>query len=224
VPSKKFKIQFARMGEPSFNPAVLEVLRKLPFMFDAGALMPSLSTIAPRGSEDFMEELIHIKNQYYSGGHFQLQFSIHTTSDELRDRLIPIEKWDFNCIAEYGDAYWMEGDRKITLNFAPIRGWPIDARMLKKYFDPRIFIIKLTPLNPTHKVKEKGLESWIDPFDSSSWAGLIDALKNEGYDVILSIGELDENLIGSNCGQYITIYRNGEVIERPYACSMEIAS
>jgi 23S rRNA (adenine2503-C2)-methyltransferase len=27
--------------------------------------------------------------------------------------------------------------------------------------------------------------------------------KREGYEVILSIGELDENRIGSNCGQFV---------------------
>ena len=30
IPCKQFKIQFARMGEPALNPAVLEVLERLP--------------------------------------------------------------------------------------------------------------------------------------------------------------------------------------------------
>ena len=35
---------------------------------------------------------------------------------------------------------------------------------------------------------------------------IINALREVGYEVILSIGELEENNIGSNCGQYITNY------------------
>ncbi|MCK5330044.1 MAG: radical SAM protein, partial [Candidatus Marinimicrobia bacterium] len=43
IPAKKFKIQFARMGEPSFNPVVLAVLQQLPKRYDAPGLLPSLS-------------------------------------------------------------------------------------------------------------------------------------------------------------------------------------
>ena len=50
VPSKQFKIQFARMGEPALNPAVLDVLKNLPDRVNAPGLMPSLSTIAPKGT------------------------------------------------------------------------------------------------------------------------------------------------------------------------------
>ena len=34
IPSRKFKIQFARMGEPAFNLAVLEALEQLPGRYD----------------------------------------------------------------------------------------------------------------------------------------------------------------------------------------------
>jgi 23S rRNA (adenine2503-C2)-methyltransferase len=37
----------------------------------------------------------------------------------------------------------------------------------------------------------------------SSSEELISAFRREGFEVILSIGELEENRIGSNCGQYI---------------------
>jgi 23S rRNA (adenine2503-C2)-methyltransferase len=35
IPSEKFKIQFARMGEPSLNFSVLETLRMLPKLYNA---------------------------------------------------------------------------------------------------------------------------------------------------------------------------------------------
>ena len=118
VPSKQFKIQFARMGEPALNDAVLDVLETLPKRIDAPGLMPSISTVAPHGSEAFFERLLEIKNRYYAGGNFQFQFSIHTTDLALRDALVPVRKWDFEKMAEYGRRFYRAGDRKITLNFA----------------------------------------------------------------------------------------------------------
>ena len=42
------------------------------------------------------------ENKFYHSGKFQLQFSIHSTDRLERDRLIPIKKWDFSKISEYG--------------------------------------------------------------------------------------------------------------------------
>jgi len=32
---------------------------------------------------------------------------------------------------------------------------------------------------------------------------IVEALKEAGYQVIVAIGEVEENYIGSNCGQYV---------------------
>src|SRR5574340_324204 len=58
VPCKQFKIQFARMGEPALNPAVLDVLEALPNRFTAPGLMPSISTVAPAGCDKFFDRLL----------------------------------------------------------------------------------------------------------------------------------------------------------------------
>ncbi len=204
VPAAKFKIQFARMGEPAFNSDVLEVLGGLPARYRAPGLLPSLSTIAPRGTEAFFEELLRIKRKHYSGGRFQLQFSIHTTDPDLRDRLIPARKWSFAQIAEYGEKFFEEGDRKITLNFALAREAPLDASFLSRYFSPEAFLVKITPLNPTHRARESELSSYIDPDCPDGDArDVLQQLRAAGYEVLLSIGELEENRIGSNCGQYV---------------------
>ncbi|MCP4703275.1 MAG: radical SAM protein, partial [candidate division Zixibacteria bacterium] len=147
VPAEKFKIQFARMGEPSFNMAVLDVLDELPKRYNAPGLMPCISSVAPKVSDGFFERLLDIKEKHYRGK-FQLQFSIHATNKEERDYLVPIKKWSFEKIAEYGQRYFKAGDRKITLNFAPSRKSKIDINILKQHFDPNLFFIKITPLNP----------------------------------------------------------------------------
>ena len=207
IPSVKFKVQFARMGEPSLNPAVLDALRTLPDMFDAPGLYASLSTVAPSGggARDFLDDLIEVKDECYSNGRFQLQFSIHTTDEAKRDELIPTRKLSLQEIAAFSERFvdLEASDKKITLNFAPAEGYPIDVSVIRKHFDPARSIIKLTPLNPTVRSKEESLQSVIDPHVDDPSRGLVEEFRSNGYDVILSIGELEENRIGSNCGQFI---------------------
>jgi 23S rRNA (adenine2503-C2)-methyltransferase len=210
VPAKKFKIQFARMGEPALNPAVLEVLEALPGLFDAPGLLPSLSTVAPRGCEGFFDRLLDLKERRYGGGRFQLQFSIHSTDGMARDRLIPVRKWDFHAIAAFGARWRKGGDQKITLNFALARRVPVDPQVLLEHFDPETFLVKVTPLNPTYGAAGHRLASAFDPHHPSAAAPLVEQFVRAGYRTILSIGETEENLIGSNCGQFLERHRRAE--------------
>jgi 23S rRNA (adenine2503-C2)-methyltransferase len=203
VPAQKFKIQFARMGDPAFNRDVLAVLEELPSRYDAPGLVPSLSTIAPCGTDRFFAELLTIKTEYYNES-FQLQFSIHTTDKKTRDWLMPVKKWSFAAMADYGDRFCATGGKKISLNFAIGNGLPINSEVLLGYFDPQKFLIKITPVNPTYTAQQHNLCSGAPPSRKNCPA--INELGEAGYDVILSIGELEENRIGSNCGQYITNY------------------
>ena len=203
VPASKFKIQFARMGEPSFNPAVLQVLKDLPGLYDIPGFIPSLSTIAPKGTNSFFNELLEIKKEKYASA-FQLQFSIHSTQKAQRDELIPIRKWNFNEIARYGKNFFDPGGRKITLNFALSTSTVIDPEVLLKYFDPDYFIIKLTPVNPTFKSIKNKMQTLINR-DSKEYV-IKNRLESFGFETILSIGEWEENQIGSNCGQYLQAY------------------
>jgi 23S rRNA (adenine2503-C2)-methyltransferase len=203
IPAKLFKIQFSRMGEPTLNPDVLDVLDELPELYNAPGLMPSLSTVAPKGSENFLDRLLEIKRAKYSGGHFQFQFSIHTTDEKLRDQMIPVKKWSFAEMEAYGERFYASGDRKLTLNFALAKDKPVEPGVLLRYFDPSKFLIKITPLNPTYRAVENKLSSYIDPQTETNSYEIVGALEKAGYQVIVSIGEIEENLIGSNCGQYI---------------------
>ena len=205
----KFKIQFARMGEPSLNHNVLDVLELLPDRYDAPGLLPCVSTVAPAGSDAFFERLLEIKKRLYADN-FQLQFSIHTTDTEIRRKLIPMLNWNFAHIAEYGQRFYDQGGRKITLNCAMINGVPVDADIMKAFFDPEIFLIKATPLNPTYRAAENSLSSYIDPHHAKNDYEIIQRLREKGFEVIVSIGEVDENSIGSNCGQYVLNYMRGK--------------
>ncbi|MGD2026939.1 MAG: hypothetical protein PVI99_03910 [Anaerolineales bacterium] len=203
IPCRQFKIQLARMGEPAFNREVLRVLEELPARYQAPGLMPSLSTIAPAGVDGFFEDLIPIKNRLYPNGQFQFQFSLHTSDEELRRKLVPVKTWSFAAMSAYGRRFYQPGDRKITLNFALAQDVPVDPMHLIRYFDPDMFLVKITPLNPTYSAKNNQLNSYINvDVDRQSYP-LVDALEAVGYQVIVSIGEVEENRIGSNCGQYV---------------------
>lgn len=204
----KFKIQFARMGEPALNREVLAVLDGLPDRYRAPGLIASLSTVAPAGTGPFFEKLIDVKNRSYPVGRFQFQFSIHTTDEALRDKMVPIGKWSFAEMARYGERFHARGDRKISLNFALAAGMPVEPGILARYFDPARFLIKITPLNPTYQAGENGLTSYIDPHLPDEKDALVGTLRDAGYEVLVSIGEVEENRIGSNCGQYVLTHLN----------------
>ena len=209
IPVEKFKVQFARMGEPALNPDVLEVMRKLPELYNAPGLMPCISTIAPSNATKFMDEMLEIKNNLYPNGHFQLQFSIHSTDEVVRKEVIPYKIWTLEEVAKYGEAFWQKGDRKITLNFAAEKGNPLDQDRLLEVYDPKKFFIKITPINPTEKAKAHGIQSMISPETGEFAKQKIKAIEDKGFDVLLSIGELEENHIGSNCGQHALKFENG---------------
>jgi len=204
VPVAKFKIQFARMGEPALNPAVIDVLDEIQDRYDLPGFIPSVSTVAPAGTDRFFERLRGLKQRKYRGGRFQLQFSIHSTDEKTRDKIIPVKKWNFPRIAQYADAFVEDGDKKIALNFALADSSHVDPAVLSRHFSPERFVLKITPINPTYRAAYNNLTSYVDADDKQRKYTLIDELEAAGYEVILSVGEVEENRIGSNCGQFVT--------------------
>ncbi|MCK7514853.1 MAG: hypothetical protein MZV70_69860 [Desulfobacterales bacterium] len=216
---EKFKIQFARMGDPAFNLNVIDLLEELPKIYNIPGLLPSVSTIAPKNTDVFFDRLKQVKKTLYKDN-FQLQFSIHTTDKKTRDWLIPVDKWSFEKISEYGEDFFDQGDRKITLNFALSSNLAVNPDVLLKHFDVDKYLIKITPVNPTVKAVLNNLEAKIT--NDSYALQVANDLKNQGYEVIVSVGELEENNIGSNCGQYLTSYLNhAKPVENSYTYELE---
>ncbi len=213
IDSNKFKIQFARMGEPSFNPAVLELLRNIPALYDYRLFLPSLSTIAPAGTDNFFEELLQLKKELYRNT-FQLQFSLHSSDTKQRDELLPVKKWSFEKIAKYSERFYDKGGKKITLNFALSQDSLFEPKQLLKYFAPEIFLLKITPINPTYKAEKNNIKSLIT--EKNNHNEIVKAAEAAGYGVILSIGEWEENKIGSNCGQYVSTLQQATNVENAY--------
>jgi len=215
IPVEKFKIQFARMGEPALNPAVLEVLERLPDVYRAPGLIPCMASIAPRAAADWFERLLAIKQRLYGGGHFQLQFSINSTDPVVRKRLMPASKWSFEQIAEYGRRWYTPGDRRISLNFVLAEGIPVDPDIAASLYDPETFLIKVTPLNPTDSARRNELVPTLLPSDPNAADELAERFEALGFDCIVSIGAEEEIRIGSNCGQAVARWRREEAAARP---------
>ncbi|NIT79833.1 MAG: radical SAM protein, partial [Thermoplasmata archaeon] len=198
------KVQFARMGDPALNDQVLEALTRLRQTYPETNVVASVSTVGPTAARGFLERLKAVKEEHYPGGAFQLQFSIHSTDTKVRSRLCPIRTLTFDEMAGIGRSFRSEGDKRVTLNFCLMEGIPIDPRVVRAHFDPEHFLIKLTPLNPTTRAEEAGLVSLIDKDREEAAKAYIEAFRAQGFDVLLSIGEYEENQIGSNCGQYLS--------------------
>lgn len=212
--SRKLKVHFARMGEPALNDAVLAALDQLPDLLPCDGLIPCLSTVAPLGCEPFFERLLEVKERRYPAGHFQLQISINTTDPALRRRLIPTPQIEPSSIARLFSPFVLPRDRKVALNFALCRGFPVDPALLRATFDPAYFMVKLTPVNPTERARLHGLETVVSAQMPSSADDLATSLREAGFDTVVSIGEADEIEIGSNCGQLVRARTAGERAKR----------
>ncbi len=201
--SAKIKLHFARMGEPAFNGAVLSFLETLSRDYPGMNFIPTVATLAPAGRDSWFVRLKEIKDRYFGGGKFQLQFSVNSTEAGYRDRMMPVKKWNFQQIRDYGEWFFRPGDRKVTLNFALAEKAPFEASKIISLYDPAKFLVKVTPLNPTESMRRAGLTTALK-FDGcleSRVAEEISILERNGWEVIVSIGTEEEIRIGSNCGQ-----------------------
>jgi len=199
---QKLKVQFARMGEPALNDAVIDALYWLAEKYPHA--MPCIATVAPAGRNKWFESLLNVSRKFDD---FQLQFSINTTDLELGDKLIPFSKMGWPWLAIYGERFFRPGSRKPSLNFALSPGIPVEAKRIAEYFDPEYFVIKLTPLNPTATAGENLLEC-VNSFERAKMLVTEKAreFSSLGYEVIESVGNMEENEIGSNCGQMVRKY------------------
>ncbi|MDE2489538.1 MAG: isochorismatase family protein [Elusimicrobia bacterium] len=198
----KLKIHFARMGEPSLNPAVLEALELLAREFPYPGILPSLSTVAPKSPavDAFFSELLRLKDANFSGGRFQLQFSLHAAQENRRREIVPVRQWTLDEIAAYGERFVRPGDRKITLNFALSKDSRLETAALTDVFNPAKFLVKMTPVNPTRSANLSGAAFvWNEP--PPFVAAAARELGERGFDVIVSPSLPEEIRTETSCGQ-----------------------
>lgn len=204
--TKRLNVHYARMGEPSWNSAVLEATKYLAGYFKAKGwgFHPVISTIMPNsnaGLEDFIAEWMIIKN-YILEGEAGLQVSINTTDELERNRLFNNNCSSFADIKEIFDMVQLPKERKIALNFA-LTDAVIDENELIKYFDPKYFMCKITPMHMTEACRENNLitKGGYDYF--YPYKDVEQRLKSVGYDVIIFVPSYEEDQGLITCGNAV---------------------
>jgi 23S rRNA (adenine2503-C2)-methyltransferase len=132
---QKLQIMFMSMGEPLLNKnGMIDALRTLHGCYPNARLL--ISTSAPKIDYRWVRK---ISVEIPAVG---LQFSVHESTDERRNNLIPFkQKLTLREIANEGSAWWSETGRKPFFNYCASdeNSTEADADRLRQLFDPRIF-------------------------------------------------------------------------------------
>jgi len=212
--TKRLNIHYARMGEPTWNPNVLDATKWLKTHIDPEyKIHPVVSTMMPKRNEwlkTFIHTWMRMKNKLLQG-EAGLQLSINSTNEKERNWMFNNNTHSLKNIAKIMEGIIPNG-RKITLNFA-IAEYEINPDVLLEYFDPNNYIIKLTPMHKTIKcgenfIKTKGDYTQFYPYEQHEYQ-----LKKAGYDVLVFIASEYEDLGRITCGNAIL---SGSMPECPH--------
>lgn len=202
--TKRLNIHFARMGEPTWNPSVLDCGKWIAdHLGDAYNPHPVVSTMMPRHNrwlKTFIHTWMRIKNRVYKGN-AGLQLSINSTCERERAAMFSGNACTLSEIADVMRGIIPTG-RKITLNFA-VAGYSVDVAELLRWFSPELYIIKLTPMHKTTAATRNGIRTEGDYTSPEPYLWLEATLRDAGYDVLVFIASNDEDLGRITCGNAI---------------------
>jgi len=144
--AKEHKINYTRMGEPFLNiNAIKETINYIDSKYQN--THHYISTIGIKGSDFSWIE-----------GNITLQISVHALNDEKRDWLIPIR--NKMTLKELGQIR-TKSNLKTTINLTLVDESDFDINILKEYFSPEFFFVKLSPLNESLISKKNNLSGII---------------------------------------------------------------
>lgn len=212
--TNRLNVHFARMGEPTLNRGVLECarwLKEASLPVQADCVHPVVSTMMPKNNmllKKFITEWMEIKNSLFEG-EAGLQISINSTNRREREEMFQGNALDLESISNVMRGFYPKG-RKITLNFA-LAGYEIDPDALLKWFDPRHYLVKLTPMHRTETAEEHGIRTTDGYRDYYPYREHERALSSAGYDVIVFLASEYEDLGRITCGNAILAGTKPEV-------------
>ena len=203
----RFNVHFARMGEPTFNQNVLtfakEHLRELTKKYiSAKTIHPVVSTMLPKGNKNlkqFILDWCDIKNKDYNG-EAGLQFSINSTDNNQRDAQFNSKSLSLEEISELSKELPQPVGRKYTLNFAVTKDTILDAERLTQLFDPKMFIVKITPIHETNSAVQNGFDVTTSYDDYDVYREFEQPLVKAGWDVIVFVPSHEEDSDRITCG------------------------
>ena len=190
---ERFQIMFMSMGEPLLNwNAVDTAVRTLHKDYPKAELL--LSTIAPDEPEA-INKMIQLSEDIQKVG---LQFSIHKSTDEKRNVLIPYKnKLTLEQIRDMGILWWQKTGRHPYLNYCidGANNTEDDIRNLQQIFSPVIFNFTFSVVcSPDENMKDAGFKN-LDEIRKFEQAFL-----ERGYNTRI-FDPAGQDDIGGGCGQ-----------------------
>lgn len=186
----KFQIMFMSMGEPMLTPKTMrEVIENLSEKYPSASLLISTS-----GPDVEYEWLYSIAERIPKVG---LQFSVHESLEEDRNKLIPFKaKLSLPGIAEKGEEFYTRTGRSPFFNYCvhPDNSSEEDVQRLSSIFRPDVWEATVSVICEKDITKGRDLEAFDRATDFSG------KLLNAGYNtrVFDPAGQDD---IGGGCGQ-----------------------
>ncbi|WP_068387029.1 rRNA methyltransferase [Rhizobium sp. AC27/96] len=188
---KRLQIMFMSMGEPLLNKSgMISALQALYGKYPRAALL--ISTIGPDIDYDWVEG---ISREIPTIG---LQFSVHRSTDEERDELIPFKKkLSISLIARRGESWHATTGRKPFFNYCAgdDNSSDADAERLLNHFNPSVW-------NATVSViceRNEGMPARND-HQVELAANFASKLVERGFDVRV-FDPAGQDDIGGGCGQ-----------------------
>lgn len=209
--TKRMNIHFARMGEPTFNPAVLEVARILAaggneaLFLDCGTIHPVMTTMMPKKNKilsRMVHEWIDIKNIDFNG-EANLQVSINSTDNAQRDEMFQGCSLSLEEISELVKDFADPVGRKYCINMAMADGYEGDGARLASLFDPEKWMVKITPIHVNTATEDNGIKS-TDAYDLYDfYAPHEESFKSAGFDTLIFVPSYDEDEGMITCGNVV---------------------
>ena len=205
----RLNVHFARMGEPSWNPEVIEFTKKIyettkPHI--GGSLIhPVFTTMFPKNNKLLIPLLLQwceLKNNMFDGN-AGLQFSINSTDDKQRDEMFGKSSLSLQEISDIGKLLPSPKGRKYAINIALADEYIINPERLKELFPIDRFMVKITPLHKTISCEENNIKTTKGYAEYTPYRPTEEALKNVGYDVLVFIPSYDEDMGRITCGNVI---------------------
>lgn len=207
--TERLNVHYARMGEPSWNPDVIEITKNLKsitneFIGDS-KVHPVFTTMLPKNNKLLIPtimEFANLKNELFDG-EAGIQFSINSTDDAQREDMFGGSSLTLDEISEIGKTLPPPKGRKYTINIALADEYIIDANKLKRLFPVDRFMVKITPLHKTISCEENNIKTTKGYVEYTPYKPTEESLKSVGYDVLVFIPSYDEDMGRITCGNVI---------------------
>lgn len=217
--TKRLNLHYARMGEPTFNPAVIEVSKWLAtnseelLNLPSGTFHPVLTTMMPKKNkilQSMVDQWIDVKNIWF-GGEANIQVSINSTNEEQRQYMYQGCALTLEEISEVVKDFPDPVGRKYCLNMAMADGYESDGGKMAHLFDPDKWMVKITPIHVNTATTQNGIKS-TDGYDLYDfYAPHEENFKSAGFDTLVFVPSYDEDYGMITCGNAVLSGRMPEV-------------